>query len=89
VPAWTVMRNCASGMQAIDSAIANIQNGRSQLVLAGGVDALSHAPLLYNEAMVRWFAQMMQARTIGAEGRHVRPLRPSQLLSPVIGILKG
>jgi acetyl-CoA C-acetyltransferase len=27
-----------------------------QLVLAGGVDALSHAPLLYNEAMVRWFA---------------------------------
>ena len=64
VPAWTVMRNCASGMQAIDSAIANIQNGRSQLVLAGGVDALSRAPLLYNEAMVRWFAQMMQARTL-------------------------
>jgi acetyl-CoA C-acetyltransferase len=57
VPAWTVMRNCASGMQALDSAMANIQNGRSQLVLAGGVDALSHAPLLYNEAMVRWFAR--------------------------------
>ncbi|MDQ5915626.1 MAG: acetyl-CoA C-acetyltransferase, partial [Pseudomonadota bacterium] len=28
VPGWTVMRNCASGMQALDSAIANIQNGR-------------------------------------------------------------
>ncbi|HMM55815.1 MAG TPA: acetyl-CoA C-acyltransferase, partial [Candidatus Desulfobacillus sp.] len=24
VPGWTVMRNCASGMQALDSAIANI-----------------------------------------------------------------
>src|ERR1700749_4644665 len=35
VPGWTVMRNCASGMQAIDSAIANIQLDRSQLVLAG------------------------------------------------------
>ena len=46
VPGWTVMRNCASGMQAIDSAVANIQAGRSQLVLAGGVDALSRAPLL-------------------------------------------
>lgn len=81
VPAWTVMRNCASGMQALDSAIANIQNGRSQLVLAGGVDALSHAPLLYSEAMVRWFAQMMQAKTIGQKiGSFVR-LRPSQLLS--------
>jgi acetyl-CoA C-acetyltransferase len=63
VPGWTVMRNCASGMQAIDSAIANIQCGRSELVLAGGVDALSRAPLLYNEAMVRWFAGMMSLRT--------------------------
>jgi acetyl-CoA C-acetyltransferase len=52
VPGWTVMRNCASGMQALDSAIANIQRGRSQLVLAGGVDALSRAPLLYSDA--RW-----------------------------------
>ena len=40
VPGWTVMRNCASGMQALDSAIANILTGRSNLVLAGGVDAL-------------------------------------------------
>ncbi len=40
VPGWTVMRNCASGMQALDSAIANMLSGRSNLVLAGGVDAL-------------------------------------------------
>jgi acetyl-CoA C-acetyltransferase len=40
------MRNCASGMQALDSAIANIQCGRSELVLAGGVDALSRAAAL-------------------------------------------
>ena len=89
VPAWTVMRNCASGMQAIDSAMANIQNGRSQLVLAGGVDALSRAPLLYSEAMVRWFARMMQARTIGQKAAQFAKLRPAQLLSPVIGLMKG
>ena len=46
VPGWTVMRNCASGMQALDSGIANIQSGRSELVLAGGTDALSRAPVL-------------------------------------------
>ena len=46
VTGWTVMRNCASGMQAIDSAINNMLAGRSELVLAGGVDALSRAPLL-------------------------------------------
>ena len=89
MPAWTVMRNCASGMQAIDSAMANIRNGRSQLVLAGGVDALSHAPLLYNDAMVLWFARMMQARSIGQKVGMFTRLRPAQLLSPVIGLLKG
>src|SRR6266478_5211436 len=51
VPGWTVMRNCASGMQSIDSAINNIRAGRSKLVLAGGVDALSRAPLLFSDAM--------------------------------------
>ncbi len=89
VPAWTVMRNCASGMQAIDSAIANLQAGRSQLVLAGGTDALSHAPLLYNKAMVLWFAGMMQAKTLGQKVGMFAKLRPSALFSPVIGIMKG
>ncbi|HEX5803814.1 MAG TPA: acetyl-CoA C-acetyltransferase [Azospira sp.] len=89
VPGWTVMRNCASGMQALDSAMANIQSGRSQLVLAGGVDALSRAPLLYSDAMVRWFAQMAMARTAGAKFKQFLKLRPGTLLAPVIGLMKG
>ena len=89
VPGWTVMRNCASGMQALDSAISNIQAGRSELVLVGGVDALSRAPLLYSDAMVLWFAQMMQARTLGAKLGQFAKLRPSVRLSPVIGLMKG
>src|SRR5262245_23152021 len=63
VPGWTVMRNCASGMQALDSGINGILAGRSNLVLAGGVDALSRAPLLYNDKMVLWFSEMNAART--------------------------
>ena len=89
VPGWTVMRNCASGMQAIDSAIANIQCGRSELVLAGGVDALSRAPLLYSDVMVRWFAGMMSLRTAGQKLQHFLKLRPAMLLTPVIGLMKG
>ena len=65
VPGWTVMRNCASGMQSIDSGMSNILAGRSQLVLAGGVDALSRAPLLYGDKMVLWFSDMAAARTRG------------------------
>ena len=89
VPGWTVMRNCASGMQALDSAINNILAGRAQLVLAGGVDALSRAPLLYADAMVLWFAGMMQAKTAAQKAAHVARLPVKALLSPVIAIMKG
>jgi acetyl-CoA C-acetyltransferase len=88
VPGWTVMRNCASGMQALDSAAANIQSGRSQLVLAGGTDALSHAPLLFSDAMVRWLAGWYAAKTLGQKLALLKRFRPG-LLAPVIGLLKG
>ena len=52
VPAWTVQRNCASGMQAVDSAMNRIQLGHSDLVLAGGVEAMSRAPILFSDAYV-------------------------------------
>ena len=89
VPGWTVMRNCASGMQALDSAIANIRCGRSDLVLAGGVDALSRAPLLYADRMVNWFSDMAAAKTTGQRLALFSRLPVKQLLAPVIGIMKG
>lgn len=88
VPGWTVMRNCASGMQALDSALANIRGGRAQLVLAGGVDALSRTPLLLSDAMVRWLAAWNAAKGPQAKLKTLLRLRPAQL-APVIGILKG
>jgi acetyl-CoA C-acetyltransferase len=89
VPGWTVMRNCASGMQALDSAMTNIRLGRSHLVLAGGVDALSRAPLLYSERMVLWFANFNATRTLGQKAGAFLKLRPTELLTPIIGIMKG
>jgi acetyl-CoA C-acetyltransferase len=88
VPGWTVMRNCASGMQALDSAIANIRTGRSDLVLAGGVDALSRAPLLFSEAMVHWLANWYAAKTAGQRAALITKLRLTHL-APVIGLMKG
>ncbi|MGH8704291.1 MAG: acetyl-CoA C-acetyltransferase [Burkholderiales bacterium] len=89
VPGWTVMRNCASGMQALDSGINNILAGRSNLVLAGGVDALSRAPLLYADRMVLWFADMAGMKTAGQRAAHFAKLPFKALLAPVIGIMKG
>ena len=89
VPGWTVMRNCASGMQALDSGINSILAGRSNLVLAGGVDALSRAPLLYNDKMVNWFSDMAGARSGGQRAGMFAKLPFGALLNPVIGIMKG
>jgi len=88
VPAWTTQRNCASGMQAIDSAMANIRLGRSDLVLAGGVDALSRAPVLFSEAFVRWMADWRQAQGAAGKAKLLRRLRMRDL-APVLGLLKG
>ena len=63
VPGFTVMRNCASGLQALDTAAANIRLGRSDLVLAGGTDALSRAAVLLSDPMVRWLARFRAARS--------------------------
>jgi acetyl-CoA C-acetyltransferase len=89
VPGWTVMRNCASGMQAVDSALTNIVAGRADLVLAGGVDALSRAPLLYGDKMVLWFSDLASSRTFGQRAALFARLPVASLLKPVIGIMKG
>src|SRR5437870_6362375 len=89
VPGWTVMRNCASGMQALDSGINNILAGRSKLVLAGGVDALSRAPLLYGDKMVLWFSDIAAAKTTGQRPARFAPMPVAPVLTPVSALLRG
>ena len=88
IPAWTVQRNCASGMQALDSAMAQIQLNHSNLVLAGGVEAMSHAPLLFKEQYVHWLADLAKAKSIQEKLKVITKFRPG-LLKPIIGLLCG
>ncbi len=88
IPAWTVQRNCASGMQALDSAAKDIMLGRAELVLAGGVESMSHAPVLWTEDMVGWLGSWMSAKTWGQRLKTLGQLR-LQHLKPVIGLLRG
>ena len=88
VPAWTVQRNCASGMQALDSAAKDIAAGRAELVLAGGAEAMSHHPVLLNPRMVGWLADWNRARGLAARGRQLAALRPYHF-QLIIGLLRG
>ncbi len=88
IPAWTVQRNCASGMQALDAAFHDIADGRADLVLAGGTEAMSRAPVLFGDAMVAWLAQWNAARSMGARMKALTKLRLANL-APIIGLLRG
>lgn len=88
VPAFTVMRNCASGMQALDSAAMRIASGASDLILAGGTDAMSHAPLLFNQKMASWLNRWSTTKSARQRAGLLLQIRPSFLV-PIIAILKG
>lgn len=88
VPAYTVHRNCASGMQALDDAMKDIQLGRAEVVLAGGVDAMSRAPLLFNSRMVRFLSQLSRANSLAKKLKILASFRLA-LLKPEAALLQG
>ncbi len=87
--AFTVSINCGSGMQSIDTAYQYIREGQSDLILAGGAEALSHAPLVYSRRAVDWFAAMFSARDLMSRLKVFASLRPSMFFKPVIGLERG
>lgn len=50
VPGYTIHRQCSSGMQAIISAVWQIQAGYADIVIAGGVESMSTAPFYLRRA---------------------------------------
>ncbi|HET6621137.1 MAG TPA: acetyl-CoA C-acetyltransferase [Dongiaceae bacterium] len=87
-PGWTVQRNCGSGMQSIDAAFRAIESGTSDLVLAGGTEALSYAPLIFGYEAASWFGRLNGARSLGARLAAFAAFRP-RFMKPVIGLVHG
>jgi len=56
VPATTIQRQCASGMQSVIFASQQIIAGDSDFVLAGGTESMSNAPYVLKKA--RWGARL-------------------------------
>lgn len=63
-PAFTVQRQCASGMQAMVSGAQQIQTGESKLVLAGGVENMSRVPFVLKD--MRWGKRMWNGEVTDA-----------------------
>lgn len=88
VPAYTVQRNCASGLQALDSAALDIACGRYDLVLAGGTEAMSQAPLLFKPEMSTFLAHWNSAKSFAARLRVLSQFRLNYV-APIIALLRG
>ena len=58
VPAQTINKACASGMQAVASGAQSILTGESEIVVAGGMESMSRMPYLVNAEDARWGHKM-------------------------------
>ncbi|MDX8398133.1 MAG: thiolase family protein [Mariprofundaceae bacterium] len=88
VPAHTVNRNCASGMQAVTDAAEKIQLGRADVVLAGGVESMTHAPLLFHDDFRKALACLQRAKSTPARLRAVLQLIQAPW-KPRLSLLEG
>jgi len=69
IPAHTVHRNCASGMQAVTDAAEKILAGRAEVVLAGGVESMTHAPLLFHDSFRVALTALQRARDLPSKAK--------------------
>ncbi|MFW5688179.1 MAG: thiolase family protein [Spirochaetota bacterium] len=88
VPAFTVHRNCASGMQAITSAAEKILLGYGSVYLAGGVESMTNIPLIYPEEFQDFMRSFRKAKTLGQRLKLITKFRFS-MLKPRIGLMEG
>jgi acetyl-CoA C-acetyltransferase len=87
-PAFTVHRNCASGMEAFTSASSKLLNDEAKIMLVGGVESMSNIPLLYGNKMTEIFARLSKAKTLSQRLLVLKDFRIS-MLKPVIGLMQG
>lgn len=88
MPANTVQVNCGSGLLAIDNGARAIREGSADLVLSGGSEALSHAPLQFGSEATDWFAGFSGARSLRQRLTALGGFRPGYF-KPEISLLKG
>lgn len=97
--AYTVNRNCASGFEAITSAAEKIQAGQDSIVVAGGAESMSNAPLIFSKETAGLMMKLQRAKSplqkiqviAQFRPRHFAPIPALQcaLTDPVCGLNMG
>jgi acetyl-CoA acetyltransferase family protein len=87
-PAVTVMRNCASGMEAVLQAEQKLHAGEGEVFLVGGAESMSNFPLLMGPELVRFFTRLGKAKSVLQKVRALAAFRPRSL-KPRVAIVDG
>ena len=88
VPAATVHRNCASGMESVAAASYRIAAGEAHLVMAGGMESMSQIPLQYTMEYGLWLEGLMRAKSLGQKLSAFGRFR-LRMLKPRIALAEG
>lgn len=86
--AHTVNRNCASGMEAILGGWQALDEGRADVVLAGGTESMSNVPLLWDRRMADVLTNAARARGVWQKVKALAAIRPAYL-KPVAALRLG
>jgi len=86
--AHTVNRNCGSGMESILAAWQAINEGRSNLVVAGGTESMSQVPLLLTPQAQAVWMQLARAKTLWQKLGTLASFRPRHF-KPVVALELG
>ena len=76
VTAYTVGQNCDSGIRSITSAHEKIQAGNAEIIIAGGAESMSSAPVLFGPAMQHIFYDAARAKSLIKKFNALIKLRP-------------
>ena len=65
VPAYTVHRNCASGMESVFNAAIRIHAGEANVVMTAGTESMSNIPFFLNKSLQNQLGALQKAKTMG------------------------
>ncbi len=88
VPAYTVQRNCAAGMQALTEACMMIQMSHAEVVIAGGVESMSNIPLFFKKSFQDKMTALSRTKRIWTKLKIAASFRPHDF-TPIIGVALG
>ncbi len=88
IPAYTVARNCSSGLDAVTHAMNQIWLGRSELVMVGGVESMSFYPMRYPLSFKSKLEPLMRAKSFIQKLKVFSKIRPKDL-KPINTLIEG